>query len=149
MTTAEEDRDLTQLTTLQRRRVRSVACLPLVVRDQVLGVLYLDHRFDAEAFTEAELPALTAFADQAALALETAQLQQSQGERRVVQADKQEQLEGLRAQSAAPGWDRDLTLPDDVQPTGFGELVGGSESMRQLYEELERVARSRAPVSMI
>jgi transcriptional regulator with GAF, ATPase, and Fis domain len=148
VTTMEEDRDLTHLTTLQKRRVRSVACVPLITRSGVAGVLYLDHRFDTEAFTEAELPALTAFADQAALALETAQLQQSRSEQRTQRADTERQLARLESQSSGRHHGRALTLPDDVEPYRHGELVGSSESMRQLYGELERVARSRAPVSI-
>ncbi len=50
-------------------RLRSVLCVPLRVGDAVLGGLYLDHRFQAGAFGERDLPWLLAFADQGAIVL--------------------------------------------------------------------------------
>ncbi|MEQ1634830.1 MAG: sigma-54-dependent Fis family transcriptional regulator, partial [Planctomycetota bacterium] len=47
----------------------SVLAIPLTVGDQVLGGLYLDHRFHKKAFKEQDLPWLQAFADQAAIVL--------------------------------------------------------------------------------
>ena len=52
--------------------VKSVAGLPLIVKDRLLGVLYL-HSLTPGAFRY-QLPLLTAFASQAAIALENARL---------------------------------------------------------------------------
>ena len=54
--------------------LRSIACVPLYVRDQAIGALYLDNRFRAGVFSQADLPGLTAFANQAAVAIENARL---------------------------------------------------------------------------
>jgi len=54
--------------------LRSIACVPLHVRGQVIGALYLDNRIKEGVFSEADLPMLMAFANQAAVAIENARL---------------------------------------------------------------------------
>ncbi|MEA3338726.1 MAG: GAF domain-containing protein, partial [Chloroflexota bacterium] len=54
--------------------LRSIVCVPLHVRDWVIGALYLDNRIREDVFSEADLPLLTAFASQAATAIENARL---------------------------------------------------------------------------
>jgi serine/threonine-protein kinase PknK len=71
VTTSEQDRDVIDATSVQERRVVSILCVPLRLRGEIRGVLYLDHRLTRGAFEEADLPILRPFADQAALALES------------------------------------------------------------------------------
>ncbi|HZU07456.1 MAG TPA: PP2C family protein-serine/threonine phosphatase [Chloroflexota bacterium] len=54
--------------------LRSILCVPLKVREQLRGVLYVDNRLVGGAFTEEDLVLLSAFADQAAVAIENARL---------------------------------------------------------------------------
>jgi len=54
--------------------LRSIVCVPLHVRDQVIGALYLDNRMREGVFSQADLPMLTAFASQAAVAIENSRL---------------------------------------------------------------------------
>jgi len=54
--------------------LRSIVCVPLHVRGQVIGALYLDNRMRDGVFSQADLPTLTAFASQAAIAIENARL---------------------------------------------------------------------------
>ena len=42
--------DLVDVSSIQARRVLAIACVPLRLRGQPLGVLYLDHRFDKAAY---------------------------------------------------------------------------------------------------
>jgi len=74
VTSRERDVSLTEVTSVLEQRVRSILCVPLRLRGKVLGVLYLDHRSDDRAFTEADLAPLRTLADQAALAWETLEL---------------------------------------------------------------------------
>ncbi|MEE8392175.1 MAG: GAF domain-containing protein, partial [Anaerolineae bacterium] len=55
-------------------QLRSVVCVPLHVREQVTGALYLDNRMRDNVFSQQDLPILTAFASQAAVAIENARL---------------------------------------------------------------------------
>jgi len=55
-------------------QLRSIVCVPLHVRERVIGALYLDNRMRSGVFSEADMPILTAFANQAAVAIENARL---------------------------------------------------------------------------
>jgi adenylate cyclase len=57
--------------------LRSILCVPLVVRDQVTGVIYVDNRLHAGIFMPADLELLTAIASSAAIAIENARLYQA------------------------------------------------------------------------
>lgn len=58
-------------------QLRSILAVPLKVREEVLGVVYCDNRFLQGLFKQTELDVLTAFANQAAVALENARLFES------------------------------------------------------------------------
>ena len=55
-------------------QLRSIICVPLHVRERVAGALYLDNRMRDNVFSQQDLPILTAFASQAAVAIENARL---------------------------------------------------------------------------
>lgn len=55
-------------------QLRSILAVPLKVREQVIGVVYCDNRFLQGLFKQTELEVLTAFANQAAVAIENARL---------------------------------------------------------------------------
>ena len=52
--------------------LRSVLCVPLIFKDDMLGVVYVDNRLQAGVFSERERNTLTAFANTAAVALANA-----------------------------------------------------------------------------
>lgn len=54
--------------------LRSILCIPLQVKGILTGVIYADNRIQEGLFTEKELSLLTAFANQAAVALENSRL---------------------------------------------------------------------------
>jgi adenylate cyclase len=54
--------------------LRSILCVPLKVKGELTGVIYVDNRIHAGVFTEAERELLTAFANHAGVALENARL---------------------------------------------------------------------------
>jgi PAS domain S-box-containing protein len=55
-------------------QLRSILAVPLKVRNEVIGVVYCDNRFLQGLFKQTELEVLTAFANQAAVAIENARL---------------------------------------------------------------------------
>jgi len=57
--------------------LRSILAVPLIARDQIIGVVYCDNRIRAGLFQEHELNLLTAFAHQAAVAIQNARLFES------------------------------------------------------------------------
>ena len=54
--------------------LRSILCIPLKAKERVIGVVYVDNRLRAGLFQSADVHALRAFADQAAVAIQNAQL---------------------------------------------------------------------------
>jgi len=54
--------------------LRSILCVPLKIKETVIGVVYADNRVRSGLFGESELALLIAFADQAAVAIENARL---------------------------------------------------------------------------
>ena len=149
VTTSEEDRDIREVSSVQERRVLAILCVPMTLRGQIRGVLYLDHRFNPQAFTEQDIAIAETFADQAALAIETAELvaQHTTGQEKLGQTIReldelksaQKAREEVVAQATVSGGSK-------LSPLRFGRLIGGSEPMQALYEEIERAARSTAPV---
>ncbi|MCC7206706.1 MAG: GAF domain-containing protein [Anaerolineae bacterium] len=55
-------------------KLRSVMCVPLIARGQVLGAIYVENRSAEGRFSEEDLTPLSLFANQAAIAIENAQL---------------------------------------------------------------------------
>lgn len=54
--------------------LRSILCVPLKVKSELIGVIYADNRIRTGIFSEADRDLLLAFADQAAVAIENARL---------------------------------------------------------------------------
>lgn len=54
--------------------LRSIMAVPLQVKERTLGVVYVDNRIQSGIFTQEDLALLTAFANQAAIAVENARL---------------------------------------------------------------------------
>ncbi|KFE71437.1 adenylate/guanylate cyclase domain-containing protein [Hyalangium minutum] len=81
---AREDPRLDGASSVMLQSIRSAMCVPLKPQDQVLGVLYVDNQAQANRFTEEDLEFLTAFANQAAIALENSMLSQRVAEEAVL-----------------------------------------------------------------
>jgi PAS domain S-box-containing protein len=71
---AQDDVQFSAHESIMRHSFRSILCVPLVHREQVTGVVYADHRFQRATFGELELQMLVAFAHQASVAIQNAQL---------------------------------------------------------------------------
>ena len=69
--------------------LRAILCVPLMIKDQILGVVYVDNRLRAGIFTQADLELLTAIASSAAVAIENARLYQVAVERGRLQRELQ------------------------------------------------------------
>ncbi|MCI0395397.1 MAG: GAF domain-containing protein [Chloroflexi bacterium] len=54
--------------------LRSILCVPLKIRDDIIGVIYADNRIVSGIFVDTDRDLLTAFANQAAVAIDNARL---------------------------------------------------------------------------
>lgn len=57
--------------------LRSILCVPLTVKSDIIGVIYADNRIRSGIFTESERELLGAFSNQAAIAIDNARLFES------------------------------------------------------------------------
>lgn len=76
-TNAQEDPRFGGQASIIAYNLRSILCVPLKVKDEITGVIYADNRIRTGIFTENERDLLAAFANQAAVAIENAQLFES------------------------------------------------------------------------
>ena len=73
-TDAQEDTRFSVQESVISYHLRSILCLPLFVKEELIGVIYADNRFQSGVFTEKERDLLIDFSNQAAIALENARL---------------------------------------------------------------------------
>lgn len=76
-TNAQEDRRFGDQKSVQAKNLLSVLCVPLFVKDQMIGVIYADHRIRAGLFTRKTLDLLVGFAGQVAAVIESSRLLES------------------------------------------------------------------------
>jgi putative nucleotidyltransferase with HDIG domain len=85
-------------------QLRSILCAPLKLKDDLIGVIYVDHRGIPDVFHESDMNLISAFADQAAMAIDNARLFED-----LKAANKE--LE-IAYEATLQGWVRALDLRD-------------------------------------
>ncbi len=103
-------------------RIQSVACVPLAIKQKPIGVIYLDSIQQRSGFTETSVPFLNAFANQAAIAIENAQLYEA----------LREENRHLRKQARAS--------------SAFEGIIGQSPKMKHVFDMMNSVLDSDATV---
>jgi adenylate cyclase len=73
-TNAKEDPRFNGTESIIAYKLRSILCVPLMVKSYLIGVIYTDNRLQAGIFSDPEKDLITAFANQAAVAIENARL---------------------------------------------------------------------------
>jgi putative nucleotidyltransferase with HDIG domain len=73
-TNAQEDPRFEDQVSVAVYQLRSIMCAPLKIKNQLIGVIYVDNRARTGMFQESDLDLITAFANQAAVAIDNADL---------------------------------------------------------------------------
>lgn len=73
-TNAQGDVRFQEMKSVVQHGLRSIICIPLTLHGRVVGVLYADNRIEQGIFSQDDIPLLTAFGTQAAIAIENARL---------------------------------------------------------------------------
>jgi PAS domain S-box-containing protein len=76
-TNAQQDPRFDNQESVITQNLRSILCVPLKVKGELIGLIYADNRIRTGLFTETERNLLAAFANQAAVAIENARLFES------------------------------------------------------------------------
>ena len=104
------------------QRIKSIAAVPLTIKTRPIGAIYLDSIQKRAGFKAESLPFITAFAHQAAIAIENSQL-----------------YAALREEN--------LQLKKQIQQAhSFKEIIGRSPAMKQVFELMESIIDSDVTV---
>jgi transcriptional regulator with GAF, ATPase, and Fis domain len=138
-------------------KLRSLLCIPFRVREQSLGCVYIDNRFETGLFSEDDLPLLQGFADQAAIAIENARLFEENQRRQDELKRSRDEIERLNdqlkakvekqyAELAKVKQDLDLRRADVPLKHDFSSIIGSSRPMQEVFRLLDRVIDTDEPV---
>ncbi len=149
-TDARDDERFTEFMSVMDLQLRSVMCIPLRSKDEVIGVVYLDNSLQAGLFDEDALEILEPFCDQAGLAIENARLHR---EIRLEQQKVEELNERLKEKVARQEVDlreaRGIIHEQRTQletKYNYENIVGVSEPMRRIFLLMDKITDSNAPV---
>jgi transcriptional regulator with GAF, ATPase, and Fis domain len=138
-------------------RLQSVLCIPVRGKQGPIGTIYLDNRFEKGVFEERQLPLIRAFADQAALAVESARLHEENALRLDELAKAKAEVEELNRILA----DRMAKTSAELQEVkehvlreretlplkySYTNIVGHARRMQDLFHLLDKVTDSDVPV---
>ncbi|HJS19801.1 MAG TPA: HD-GYP domain-containing protein [Anaerolineales bacterium] len=122
-TNALEDPRFVDQVSIAAYQLRSIICAPLKIKDELIGVVYVDNRARSGIFRESDLDVVLAFANQAAVAIDNADLfDRLQKSNRELEKAYQATLEG---------WVHALDLKDR-------ETEGHTQRVTVLTERLAR-----------
>ncbi|KAA3613161.1 MAG: GAF domain-containing protein [Calditrichaeota bacterium] len=119
---AQQDDRFSGAESIVIQKIRSVICTPLLLKDQIIGAIYMDRQMSEDQFDDDSLQFLSAFSAQAAIGIQNARLF----------TDLQSENKKLKNQ---------ISLSDR-----FPEIIGKSESMVRMFEMVQSVASSTATV---
>lgn len=103
--------------------IRSRICVPMILRDEVMGVLYLDNRLFSSAFKESDLEILAYFASQAAIAMDNARV-----------------YEEIRNLNQKLKEEKRYYEEQQLETLHFEEIIGKSPAIRSVLADVNRVA---------
>jgi Nif-specific regulatory protein len=119
---AQSDVRFQEMQSIVMNQIQAVACVPLKIKERPIGAIYLDSINRRRGFTENSIQFLTTFANQAAIAIENAQLYQQ-----------------LREENRQ--------LRKEVQKVhGFADIIGQSPKIKQVFDIMSSVVESDATV---
>jgi transcriptional regulator with GAF, ATPase, and Fis domain/predicted Ser/Thr protein kinase len=158
---ARDDARMKGYASVHQMALESVACVPILAPGgSAIGALYVETRQSRGAHFERELPTLRAFADQMAIALESARLIDENRRRADELAEANRSLNEAQVRLRELLGDRTEQLKrtrrrlKDVHETlyshfGYHGLVGTSAAMRRVYALIERVKETDVPVLIV
>ena len=115
-----------------RTEIRSCVCVPMILRDKIIGVLYHDNRILSSAFKESDLEILSYFAAFAALALIN------------VKAYEEIQESNKRLSQEKLYYEEML-----LQSLRFDEIVGESPAISHVFNQIDQVAKTDTTVLIL
>ncbi|MFZ5910958.1 MAG: HD-GYP domain-containing protein [Chloroflexota bacterium] len=122
-TNAQEDPRFGMEASVVSLQLRSILCVPMKLKDEIIGVMFVDNRIHTGLFKDSDLELLSAFADQAAMAINNARLFDKLQDANI-------ELQ-IAYEATLQGWVRALDLRDK-------ETEGHTQRVTALTQELAR-----------
>ncbi|MCP4749905.1 MAG: GAF domain-containing protein [Proteobacteria bacterium] len=117
---------------LQHETIRSCYCVPMKLREKVVGVLYVDNRFFPSAFKESDIEFLSYFAAQTAVALDIARIHEQNRASIQRLEDEKHYFESQQRESHQTE-----------------EFIGASRTINEVLANVERVAKTDSTVLIL
>jgi len=137
-------------------RLESVLCVPLRLRGRSLGAVYVDNRFESEAFHRSHLRFIEFLADQAVVFIENARLFEEDQRKHDALLRSKEEVEELNRELQEMLMARELhpeKVTEVITRAGertfehdYGRIITKSSKMYQIFEVLDRVIETDIPV---
>lgn len=155
---APRDQRIQAFQSVHLAAVAAVACVPILApKGLPIGALYIETRTGARPSFGQEVPTLQAFADQAAIAIESARVLSELQAKSEALSVKNLRLSETRARLKAILGKRTARLREvknELKTTreqmsthaAYGQMVGQSEAMRKIYALIERIKDTNVPV---
>lgn len=159
-TNAQEDDRFSGQASVEDLKLRSVLCIPLRIRGEVEGVLYVDNRLQQQVFKEREESLLISLADHAAIAIHNARtMDELRAKHNELQTalDRIGQLNAaLKGRLAA----QDVEISEMRQELSsarrpgryqhdYSKIVGDSRRMHEMFALLDKYVDADEPVLIL
>jgi transcriptional regulator with GAF, ATPase, and Fis domain/tetratricopeptide (TPR) repeat protein len=147
---AAGDSRFSELLSVSDLHLRSVLAVPLAVKGNVVGTIYVDHRLRKGVFGDDELGLVLDFAEQGAIAIENSRVvsELRRREQQVQSLNRRLEHE-LRVKEAALD-DVRVELKESRQVAAlrydYRQIVGQAPAMLELFRLLDRVTDTHLPV---
>ena len=159
-TDATVDPRFSERASVHAGNLRSILCVPLALQGRTIGVLYVDNRFTAGAFTQDHGVVLEALAAQAAIAIHTARLIARYGRSQAkLQASKtevdqlndklKEQLNNTVEELSCTRAALDAQRLEIERRSDYRQIKGESAQLRRLFGLMDRVRKHDFPVIVV
>jgi transcriptional regulator with GAF, ATPase, and Fis domain len=149
-TDADSDERFAGFESVRDLQIRSVLAVPLCIKDEIAGAIYLDNRFDRQIFTTTHLEIASRLGDQAALALDTARLVRRVHDQAAslehLNRELERTVQSQRTELESAREELSLTRSSFELRHRFEDLIGASQAMQQVYHLTERLAPKKLPV---
>ncbi|MEE2886067.1 MAG: sigma 54-interacting transcriptional regulator [Planctomycetota bacterium] len=157
---AQEDARFRDLASVEDLRLRSVLCIPIRIRETLVGVLYVDNRLQQQAFHQRELELLTALGDHAGVAISNARTMEELRAKHIELQDAlarvgqlNASLKGQVATQKAELGEMRQELSDTMRGGRFAfdysEIVGESRRMVEVFKLLDKFIGAEDPVLIL
>ncbi len=121
--------------------LKAILVVPLELQGEILGAIYLDHRYQQGCFSEEDVILLNAFASQATLAIQKIKMLEDLNKAKLQLEEKVEsQAKRIEVLSEK------ITSMRDELKYGYDEIIGQSPAMMQVFQILDHVTETSIPV---